>query len=105
MFIFILILVWREGKVMAEQLLEEVRLGNLSQAQFKAACSIGGQLGARWGALAGGHWREASRFYDLLGELAFKKYQLARLGPQREPQAQSLIDRLRGQIAILRGNA
>jgi RsiW-degrading membrane proteinase PrsW (M82 family) len=105
MFIFILILVWREGKIMREQLLEEVNLGHVSQEQYQAAASITGQLKARWGALAGGHWRDASRFYDLLGELAFKKYELARLGPQREPEAQALIDRLRGQIAVLRGKA
>ena len=105
MFVFILVLVWREGKVMREQLMEEVKLGNMSQAQYEAASSIGGQMAARWGALAGGHWRDASRFYDLAGDLAFKKYQLARLGPQREPQAQAQIDRLRGQIASLRGSA
>jgi RsiW-degrading membrane proteinase PrsW (M82 family) len=104
MFVFILILVWREGKVMREQLAEEVALGNMTQAQYQAAGSIGGQIAARWGALAGGHWRDASQFYDLAGDLAFKKYQLARLGPQREPQAQAQIKRLRGQIASLRGS-
>jgi RsiW-degrading membrane proteinase PrsW (M82 family) len=105
MFIFILILVWREGKVMREHLAEEVALGNMTQAQYQAAGSISGQIAARWGALAGGHWRDASRFYDLAGDLAFKKYQLARLGPQREPDAQAQIERLRGQIASLRGSA
>jgi RsiW-degrading membrane proteinase PrsW (M82 family) len=105
MFVFILILVWREGKVMREQLLEEVRLGNMTPAQFEAASSIRGQMAARWGALVGGHWREASRFYDLAGDLAFRKYQLARLGSQREPQAQAQIDSLRGQIASLRRSA
>ena len=74
-------------------------LGNLTDAQYRTAASIGGQLAARWGALTAGHWREAAGFYDLLGELAFKKYQLARLGPEAEPEARALIDRLRGQIA------
>jgi RsiW-degrading membrane proteinase PrsW (M82 family) len=99
MFIFVLYLVWREGKVMREHLQEEVALGNLTDAQYKTAASIGGQLAARWGALTAGHWREAAGFYDLLGELAFKKYQLARLGPEIEPETQAIIDRLRGQIA------
>jgi RsiW-degrading membrane proteinase PrsW (M82 family) len=105
MFFFILILVWREGKVMREQLAEEVALGNMTQAQYEIAGSIGGQFAARWGALAGGHWREASLFYDLAGDLAFRKNQLARLGPEYEPQAQAQIDRLRGQIASLRSSA
>jgi RsiW-degrading membrane proteinase PrsW (M82 family) len=105
MFVFILILVWREGKVMREHLAEEVALGNMSQAQYETAGSITGQIAARWGALFGGHWREASRFYDLAGDLAFKKYQLAKLGPQLEPQAQAQIERLRSQIASLRGSA
>ncbi|MEP7358907.1 MAG: PrsW family intramembrane metalloprotease [Anaerolineales bacterium] len=99
MFIFVLYLVWREGKVMREQLQEEVALGNLTQTQFETAASIGGQLAARWGALTAGHWRQAAGFYDLLGELAFKKYQLARLGPANEPETQALIERLRQKIA------
>jgi RsiW-degrading membrane proteinase PrsW (M82 family) len=98
MFVFILVLVWREGKVMREQLLEEVKLGHLTEAQYRSACSIGGQLSARWGALAGGRWRQAARFYDVCGELAFKKYQLARLGPARERNAEAAIERLRGQL-------
>jgi len=102
MFVFILILVWREGKVMREQLAEEVALGFMTQAQYETAGSIGAQFAARWGALAGGHWREASRFYDLAGDLAFRKYQLARLGVAREPQAPAQIEQLRGQMASLR---
>ena len=99
LFIFVLYLVWREGQVMREQLQEEVALGNLTGTQYQIATSIGGQLMARWGALTAGHWREAAGFYDLLGQLAFKKYQLARLGPEIEPETQAVIDRLRGQIA------
>jgi RsiW-degrading membrane proteinase PrsW (M82 family) len=101
MFIFILVLMWREGKVMREHLQEEVQLGHLTQAQYHSATSLVGQVGARWGALAGGRWRQGARFYDLLGELAFKKYQLARLGPAREHEAAAAIDKLRGQIGGL----
>ncbi|MCC7361391.1 MAG: PrsW family intramembrane metalloprotease [Anaerolineales bacterium] len=101
MFIFILVLVWREGKIMREQLQEEVRLGNLSEGQYHTTCSLGGQVAARWGALAGGRWRQTAQFYDACGELAFKKYQLARLGPAREGDAQANIAKLRGQLARL----
>jgi RsiW-degrading membrane proteinase PrsW (M82 family) len=103
MFAFILFLVYREGRVMREHLLEEVNLGHLTADQYKSASSVGGQVAARWGAVSGGRWREASRFYDLLGELAFKKYQLARLGPDRERDAAAAISRLREQIASARG--
>lgn len=101
MFVFILYLVWREGKIMRAFLADEVKLGNLTQRQYDTTVSVTGQIGARWGAMAGGRWREAARFYDLLGELAFKKYQLARLGPAEERHAQATIERLRGQIAGL----
>jgi RsiW-degrading membrane proteinase PrsW (M82 family) len=101
MFAFILYLMWREGKIMRTHLADEVQRGNVTQAQYNAAVSIGGQLAARWGALAGGRWRQAARFYDLLGELAFKKHQLARLGPAEERQAEATIEKLRGQIAGL----
>ncbi len=99
MFAFILYLVWREGKIMRYHLREEVERGTLSAEQYRSACSVGGQMSARLGALAGGRWRQASRFYDLCGELAFKKYQLARLGA--EIDTQDRIEKLRGQIAAL----
>jgi RsiW-degrading membrane proteinase PrsW (M82 family) len=102
MFALILALVWREGKVMRDHLLEEVNLGNLSSAQYESACSVGGQVAARWNALTGGRWRKSARFYDLCGELAFKKYQLARLGPDRERAALSAIERLRRELVGLK---
>ncbi len=104
MFIFILVLVWREGKVMREQLADEVKRGTLSDAQYRTTCSLTGQMAARWGALAGGRWRQTARMYDLCGELAFKKYHLARLGPTRERDAQTNIDLLRTQLVTLGAN-
>jgi protease PrsW len=104
MFVFILYLIWREGKVMQTMLAEEVTLGHLSDAQYRTACSVTGQLAARWGALAGGRWRHTARLYDACGALAFKKYQLQRLGPARERDAQANIARLRGQLDALGAN-
>jgi RsiW-degrading membrane proteinase PrsW (M82 family) len=101
LFAFILYLVWREGRVMREQLREEVSLGHITARQYETACSLVGQFTARWGALAGGDWGRAGRFYDMLGELAFKKYQLARRGASKEPNAPATIDRLRTQVAAL----
>jgi RsiW-degrading membrane proteinase PrsW (M82 family) len=101
MFVFILYLMWREGKIMRTHLADEVQRGHISSDQYNTAVSIFGQMGARWGALAGGRWRSAARFYDLLGELAFKKHQLHRLGAAEERQAEATIEKLRGQIAAL----
>ena len=99
MLVFILVLIWREGRIMREHLREEVALGTLSSAQFIAACSLTGQFLARWGALAGGRFQKTGQFYDRCGELAFKKYQLARVGD--EPGTQEAIGRLREQMAAL----
>jgi RsiW-degrading membrane proteinase PrsW (M82 family) len=101
MFGFILFLVWREGQIMREHLRDEVGQGTLTHQQYRAACSITGQMAVRWAALMGGRGRATSRLYDLCGELAFKKYQLARLGPAREREAPAMIEKLRGQIAEL----
>lgn len=101
LFALIVYLVWREGRVMREQLREEVTLGVIGPQHYATACSLTGQFAARWGALAGGTWRRSGQFYDLLGELAFKKYQLARRGAHREPKAPAAIVRLRTQIATL----
>lgn len=101
LFAFILYLVWREGRVMRDHLREEVTLGVIAPQHYATACSLTGQFAARWGALAGGQWRRSGQFYDLLGELAFKKYQLARRGAHKEPNAPAAIARLRAQVADL----
>jgi RsiW-degrading membrane proteinase PrsW (M82 family) len=98
MFAFILYLIWHEGRIMRQQLREEVALGHLSEAAYRGAASFTVQMGARLGQLFG---NKNARLYDLCGELAFKKYQLARLGPREEPEAQAAIDHLRAQIAAL----
>jgi hypothetical protein len=53
-----------------------------------------GQLRAR---TAG--FNSSGRFYDLLGELAFKKNQLEARGANGEPEAPGQIAQLRSQIA------
>ena len=101
LFVLMGFLVVREGRVMRRQLQEEVSLGTISGDQYRRASSILGQMPSRWTALTQGSWKRTSRFYDLLGELAFKKDQLAHLGPEREPEAALAIERLRAQIVVL----
>ena len=96
LFIFILYLGYHEGQVIRQQLREEVTLGTLNESQYRSACSLGGQLLARFGA-------GNAKLNNLCGELAYKKYQLARLGPAEEREAQGMIDKLRGEIVALGG--
>jgi RsiW-degrading membrane proteinase PrsW (M82 family) len=98
MFFFILYLIWHERGIMREHLREEVALGHLSETAYRGAYSFLGQMGARLGRVFG---HPQARLYDLCGELAFKKYQLARLGPAEEDTAQAAIAQLRVQIASL----
>lgn len=99
MFAFILVLVWREGKIVRDNLRDEVTYGTLTPPQWKIAGSLFGQFAERWGALLRGNWLATNRFYNLCGELAFKKYQMGRVGP--EPGVPATIAKLRGQIATL----
>jgi RsiW-degrading membrane proteinase PrsW (M82 family) len=92
LFVFILFLGYHESRVLRQHLREEVTLGNLTETQYRSACSLGGQLLARFGA-------GNAQLNNLCGELAFKKYQLARLGHAEERDAQATIDKLRGEIA------
>lgn len=101
MFFFIIYLVWREGRIMHEHLLTEVKEGTLTTEQYHAACSITGQISTRLGSL-GRRPSTTNKFYDLCGELAFKKYQLAQLGAEHEPEAMLVIQRMRDQLTTLR---
>lgn len=94
LFVFILFLGYHESRVLRQHLREEVTLGTLTESHYRSACSLGGQLLARFGA-------GNAQLNNLCGELAFKKYQLARLGQAEEHEAQSVIDKLRGEIAAL----
>jgi RsiW-degrading membrane proteinase PrsW (M82 family) len=99
MIIFILVLVWREGRIVRNYLREEVGYGTLTQRQWQTAASLWGQTAARTSALLEGNWRATERFYNLCGRLAFKKMQMARVGPERGVPA--LVARLRSEIAEL----
>ncbi len=91
LFVFILFLGYHEGQVLRQHLREEVALGTLTESHYRSACSLGGQVLARFGA-------GNAKLNNLCGELAFKKYQLARLGHAEEREAQAMIDKLRNEI-------
>lgn len=101
--IFILWLVWREGRVMRRELEEEMRSGLITAQEYQTACSVSGQLSARIAAF--GRSDRQGQLFDLLGQLAFSKDLLARRGAAREPDAARQVDALRAQILGLRGQS
>jgi len=99
MILFILVLVWREGRIVRDYLREEVGFGTLTQRQWQTASSLWGNWAVRTTALLEGNWRATEHFYDLCGKLAFKKMQMSRVGV--EPGVPMLIARLRSQLAAM----
>ncbi len=97
--VLIVLILRREGRWIAAHLREEVEHGTISAAQYRTACSTWLQSRARLGALADGRYRATARFYQLCGELAQKKQQLATLGEERGNTHR--IEQLRAELARL----
>ena len=98
MLIFIVWMVISERNVLKRYLQEEVKNGLISSAQYHTALSFA-QTAARLEALTSGNYFATARFYQVCGELAHKKEQLAKLGDERGNQA--LIQKLRGELTQL----
>ena len=93
MFGFIVWLIGYERGIVKRQLLEEVSMGIISQAQYQKAISP-------WNlTTAGMSGRATSRFYHACGDLAHKKEQLRRLGDESGNTA--LVESLRRELATL----
>ncbi|HEV7669248.1 MAG TPA: PrsW family intramembrane metalloprotease [Thermoanaerobaculia bacterium] len=101
--ILILVSIRREGRLLGTHLAEEVGLGRLTAAQYKTATSSWAQSGARLRTLFGAGRRPTRRFYQVCGELAHKKAQLARLGDEGRNLA--LVEKLRAELAGLSSRA
>jgi RsiW-degrading membrane proteinase PrsW (M82 family) len=91
-------MVRKEQLLLKKHLLEEVTMGRLSEAQYKTAVNFF-QFGARFSALSNGVYGATSRFYQVCGELAHKKEQLAKFGDERGNTL--LIEKLRAEMAAL----
>ncbi len=76
MFIFTIWMIAREGKLLPKHLQEEVAAGRMTAAQLRKASS---PFGSMFSFLSG---RAASRFYQVCGELAHKKEQVAAHGDE-----------------------
>jgi protease PrsW len=103
MFLFILWAINKEQRNIIKFMHEEVALGVIQPSQYKTACSAWAQSFARFASLFSGNYRATSRFYQLIGELAHKKYQRSRLGEEGGNTA--IIDGLRTELVRLAPSA
>ena len=78
---FIIWMIIHERNILKRQLVEEVNNGAISKQQYKTAISFF-QFNAHISALTSGSFGPTKRFYQVLGELAHKKEQLARVGEE-----------------------
>lgn len=98
MFGFIVWMIWHERSLLKKHLLEEVTEGRLSQAQYDTSLAFF-QIDTRLRALTSGKLMATSRFYQLCGELAHKKEQLAKMGEEGGNTA--IIAKLRTELQNL----
>jgi RsiW-degrading membrane proteinase PrsW (M82 family) len=82
MLVFIIWVIWHERNLLKTHLIEEVNNGVITRNQFNSAVSFF-QMGSHLAALSAGTFKQTKRFYQVCGELAHKKEQLAKLGEER----------------------
>jgi RsiW-degrading membrane proteinase PrsW (M82 family) len=99
MFFVILLAGWMERRNIVQYLKEEVQMGLIETGQYRTAISAWRQGFARLTSLFSGKYRATSRFYQVVGELAHKKHQLAKLGEEGGNSA--IIQRYREELARL----
>lgn len=95
---FIIWMIVKERNLLKKQLVEEVNNGSISLQQYRTAISFF-QTNAHLSALTSGTFRSTARFYQVLGELAHKKDQLAKFGEERGNT--KIIERLHTEMLQL----
>ena len=98
MFGFIIWMISHERNILRRQLVEEVNSGAISRGQYNTAISFF-QTNAHLSALTSGSLRATSRFYQVLGELAHKKEQFAKMGDENGNG--QIIEKLRSEMLQL----
>jgi RsiW-degrading membrane proteinase PrsW (M82 family) len=98
MLAFIIWMITHERNLLRHHLKEEVAGGLISPQQYRTAISFA-QSGARWKALISGSYFVTARFYQVCGELAHKKEQIAKLGDEKGNL--SIVKKLREELAGL----
>jgi protease PrsW len=82
MFLFIIGMIYREKRYIRIYLLEEVQMGTITPAQYKAAYSARAQMRKRFSLLGKKYYGVTTRFYQLCAELSHKKHQYDTLGEE-----------------------
>jgi hypothetical protein len=95
---FIIWMIVHERSILKRNLREEVTNGSISQRQYNTAISFF-QTNAHLSALTSGSFGPTRRFYQVLGELAHKKEQLAKVG--EEGGNSRIINQLRSELVRL----
>ncbi len=103
MFAMIIWAGWMEQRNIARHLKEELQMGLIDARHYSTAISAWRQGFVRLSSLLGGNYRATSRFYQVVGELAHKKHQLAKLGEEGGNSA--IIQRYREELAQLASDA
>lgn len=98
MLIFIIWMIVYERNILRKHLHEEVTAGMISPKQYNTAISFF-QTNAHLSALTSGTYRSTSRFYQVCGELAHKKEQLAKVGDENGNT--KIIEKLRAELVQL----
>jgi RsiW-degrading membrane proteinase PrsW (M82 family) len=98
MTIFIIWMIVHERNILKRHLAEEVSSGAISTKQYFTALSPI-QMRAHVSALSSGNFKETSRFYQVLAELAHKKEQFAKHGD--ESGNAKIIEQLRNELRTL----
>ena len=98
MLIFIIWMVMYERNILKKNLHDELASGLISIQQYHRATSFF-QANAHIAALTSGSFRSTARFYQVCGELAHKKEQLAKVGD--ESGNTKIIESLRAELTQL----
>jgi len=98
MLAFIIWMIVTERNILKKHLRDEVTTGRMSQQQYNTATSFF-QANAHLSALTSGTFLPTSRFYQVCGELAHKKEQLAKLGDESGNTV--IIEKLRAEMVQL----
>jgi RsiW-degrading membrane proteinase PrsW (M82 family) len=98
MLIFIIWMIVYERNILKKNLRDELTSGLISQQQYSSATSFF-QTTAHLSALTSGTFRSTARFYQVCGELAHKKEQLAKMGDENGNTR--IIENLRAELTQL----
>ncbi|HUE99347.1 MAG TPA: PrsW family intramembrane metalloprotease [Anaerolineales bacterium] len=98
MLIFIIWMIVYERNILKKNLHDELANGLISPKQYQSATSFF-QTNAHISALTAGTFRPTARFYQVCGELAHKKEQLAKMGD--ESGNTKIIENLRAELMQL----